>query len=538
MTPGQKVLQANQSYVPFLGERMSFVRGLDPLGLQNTSNATFTLLMPGLNNITDRVRYYSFYSWLLDEYSQRSGNTDPKEQQKFIRTAEYIVALTSQYYDGDRRGIPGSDYAWTEVQSNKLQVHDLHAGIYKPDGTTAGTYWQYSWGIFGQYYRGSLRDMGVIVDREDSKVYIRSASRDDSFVCGEKLAAAFNENIPSEKKQLFFSCLSKGKITEEQLKRLLPEFNLTKIPADSRELNLLIRLLLQKDFPLVREDEPTTFRKDTISHLLDFVRTKPEQFDDRQFIYSVYDKKGIVSGAPETILLGWYFYQFNEFWQYANTSIFSGTLDYLENNHGPNWVGLHHFVKKVTKRVVGKFIDHNLLQEENGKLLEVLDKIEPDEYEFKESTSNNSQIEKIFYGFLTIFSLYLNNSQELRSLKGFGESANIARDGEGSGYFLREFKVKVEMPLYDYLRQFILRNIIYRHQYVAYRKMRGSGQSTEKFIIEDQHIRYLDNFGAGYTGPRIRNLITFLKDLGVLAQDDTLTNYGKRILNQIMIIDD
>ena len=63
---------------------MNFIRGLDPLGLQNTSDSTFSILLPGLNNVTGRIRYYSFYCWLLDEYSKRVGSTDPKEQRNSI----------------------------------------------------------------------------------------------------------------------------------------------------------------------------------------------------------------------------------------------------------------------------------------------------------------------------------------------------------------------------------------------------------------------------------------------------------------------
>ena len=80
----EKVIRNNQSLVPFFGERLSFIRGLDPLGLQNTSDATFSMLLPGLNNVTGRIRYYSFYCWLLDEYSKRNGSTNPEDQKKFI----------------------------------------------------------------------------------------------------------------------------------------------------------------------------------------------------------------------------------------------------------------------------------------------------------------------------------------------------------------------------------------------------------------------------------------------------------------------
>jgi len=166
----------------FFGERLSFVRGLDPLGLQNTSDSTFSILLPGLNNVTGRIRYYSFYSWLLDSYSKESGSTNPKDQRQFIRRAEFIVALISQYVDGDSSAIPGSNYANTEVNIKQLTEHNLQEGTYKSDGSTRDTYWNYPLGAFGQYYLGSLRDIGIVIERENhAGLYVRTSRRENEY---------------------------------------------------------------------------------------------------------------------------------------------------------------------------------------------------------------------------------------------------------------------------------------------------------------------------------------------------------------------
>ena len=535
----QKVIKNNESIVPFFGERMSFIRGLDPLGLQNTSDATFTLLLPGLNNVTGRIRYYSFYCWLLDEYSKRNGSTDPEVQRKFMRTAEYIIALSSQFYDGDNGSIPGSNYAKVEVQNEEITIHDLSAGIFKPDGTTAKTYWNFGWGAFGQYYLGSLRDIGIIIDRESNGgVYTRTNSREDGFVSGEILAQAFNQSIPSVKKELYFTCLENGSISETQLQQLLPEFNLTHVPEGSEEQRLLTRLLIQKDYPLRIEEEPAMLRNESIYHLLKFAQSEPEKFSDRQFVYSAYDSKGLRDGEREPSLFGWYYYQFNEFWHYSNTSILNGTLDYLESTNGPNWVALSQFVDEVTGLVVDRFQEEGLSAEPSDLLSDVLEKLNPDEYQYLNSASQGSKTEKAFYGFLLMFSEYLNNTEELVLLKEYGENNELAKDGEGSGYFLLQLRVKLTSSLQDFIREYIFKNVIYRHQYVAFRKIRGGGLSTQKFIIEDHHIRYLGNFEAGYTGPRIGSLISFLKDLNIISTDNKLTEYGAEVLNQITPADD
>ena len=79
----------------------------------------------------------------MDEYSKRIGSTNPNEQKKFIRTAEFIIALSSQFYPGDNGSIPGNNYAKLEIQNKEIDFYDLNAGIYKPDGTTANTYWNF-----------------------------------------------------------------------------------------------------------------------------------------------------------------------------------------------------------------------------------------------------------------------------------------------------------------------------------------------------------------------------------------------------------
>mgnify|MGYP006100041197 FL=1 len=534
----QKVIKNNQSIVPFFSERMNFIRGLDPLGLQNTSDSTFSILLPGLNNVTGRIRYYSFYCWLLDEYSKRVGSTDPIEQIKFIRTAEYIIALSSQFYSSNNGSIPGSNYAKLEIQNKEINVHDLNAGIYKLDGTTANTYWNFRWGAFGQYYLGSMRNIGIIINRDsEGGIYTRTSSRDESFISGEMLAQSFASNIDPEKSETFFDCISKGKINEDQIENLLPDFNLAIVPDGTEEEAQLIQLLLQKDYPLRIEEDPTTLRKQTISHLLNFSDSNPAAFNDREFIYAAYNRKGIIDGKVDDSLFGWFYYQFNEFWHYANTSIFNGVLDHLEDSCGPNWIPLNQLVDEVGQSVINTLETENFIKNSNDKVSEVLINIDLNEHDLFQKIYKSKKTEKVFYGFLLIFSKYLNNQNDLVSLKEYGDKNDLGKDGEGPGYFLTQFRVKMSTSVLDFVKEYIFKNIIYRHQYVAFRKIGGGGLSTQKFIIEDHHIRYLGNFEAAYTGPRIGNLISFLKDLNILSSDNQLTEKGVSIFNQISLND-
>ena len=74
------------------------------------------------------------------------------------------------------------------------------------------------------------------------------------------LTKTFATNIDSEKSDLFFDCISNGKINEDQLKKLLTDFNLTKFTISSEDESKLIQLLLQKDYLLRIQEDPKTLR--------------------------------------------------------------------------------------------------------------------------------------------------------------------------------------------------------------------------------------------------------------------------------------
>ena len=49
------------------------IRGLDHLGVQAPSIALYTQLLPGITNVTNRARYYSFHPWLIRSFEITIG---------------------------------------------------------------------------------------------------------------------------------------------------------------------------------------------------------------------------------------------------------------------------------------------------------------------------------------------------------------------------------------------------------------------------------------------------------------------------------
>ena len=68
-------------------------RGLDHLGVQAPCIALYAQLVPGITNVTDRARYYSFNPWLIRSFEQRYRDHSIDEFRRVLRRAECLFAL-------------------------------------------------------------------------------------------------------------------------------------------------------------------------------------------------------------------------------------------------------------------------------------------------------------------------------------------------------------------------------------------------------------------------------------------------------------
>jgi len=513
MSSNSNILKDSKSFAPFLSTKLSFVRGLDPLGLSNTSDATFSMLLPGLNNVTGRIRYYSFYCWLLSQYEALEIK---KEQRFFIRKAEYLVALIAQTFEKDITGIPGSNYAFKRYDEGTA-TFNLEEGVGSNSDTTEGTYWKYSWGAFGQYYLGSLRDIGLISEKSES-----IAVHSDLRVSPQDLGRAFNQNLRKEDVQSFLKCISKGSVSRNELGELNTSFNLSKVPEGTEEEKLLLNLLLQLDHPTDREKK-TIHRNTTIRQLLASIELNGK-IKDREFVVEAFNKRGVFETGKErnTTYFGWYYYQVNEFWTYANTAILNGLLHDLATEYQKSWVPIQRLTHDLSADL---FVDGQ------RTFSEYLSEQEFDLESLKSDIDQSSGGERVLHGFKMIFGLYQFIQPDLHSLHTYGLENNLLRSGNAPGYFTSVFKQESKSNLDAFIQGYLQQHIIQRHQMVAFRKMGSGTLSTEKFVVEEGLIRYIDNFEPAYTGPRIGNLLSFLKDLNIFSEEFELNSSGQELLN-------
>ena len=113
------MLRSNKSYAPFMGDNKPLSVGLNPLGIRTASEQLFTTLLPGLNVVTLRIRYYSFYCWLLKSFYAKRTEAKKADLQRHIRMSELLMALihAQSNFSG---GVPGITRKMSSISTKML----------------------------------------------------------------------------------------------------------------------------------------------------------------------------------------------------------------------------------------------------------------------------------------------------------------------------------------------------------------------------------------------------------------------------------
>ena len=520
------VINTGQWKAPFWGASKKFITGLDMLGMQNASIATYAVLLPGLTNLTRRIRYYGFYMWLLEQYAKTKGIVSVLEFQRFMRRGELILAFVMAHNQTEEFGVVGSLYARKWLQADMDPI-DIAAGA---DRGNDNIYWQYSSGAFGQYYQGALSSMGLIAPSEnESRIFVCTPDY------GRKLAGLFENTIDETTREIYLEAIDRGTVSREELSALGKEFSLTSIQPLSKEWEFYIEMLFGKDYPTIETIAGhNTFRLETILLYMEYLKN-PKQFEiagtfPRSFHYRQWDVKPFMD---YTACMGWYYYSLNEFAQYALGMILWAFLVELDRQGS---IPLPEMVNTFTD------LSHSALLEslEINKNLSDLSFQEFSNDLYQQGfipvfytnemgqTGNKVIFEKVVHAMKVLALIYQHDKQQLTKLQADSRKHGMYRNGDVTELF-SWIQKNEHHNLHTFLRKLLLQQIINRHIEVAMRKMRNRNENTLKFILDDNILKPVSIVEPIWTSPRINTLHQFLIDLK-LVEGNTLTNLGRQLL--------
>ncbi len=483
-----------------------FKGGRDPLGIQNSSIATYTKLLPGLTNLTRHIRYYSLYCWLLSEYDKLeiSGKTS-LHQYNFIRRAELGMAFIMK--DQGVGSIVGAMFI------NQKRYKLIDEGIYNiADGADFDSnekYWTFKTGAFGQYYLGSLIYY-ELVKIEEGRFYLRKK--------GKELAMAFSLSVEANTRDLFIECILDGRIEEKEINKL-QSLAIHNIALKSKEWQSLNHLL-------IKEDEESSFRKETIYLLLRDLNNAIEidDFVKNRFLHVNEDKSVAAS-------FGWYFYYLCECLHYSVDSIFCLVLNKIHDLHNPPIrVLTEDIVSSIMSTLDGKYKTIDEWKNDTlGNIDELYDKL-------RETIKNQEYIQAAFLSLTLLLRLFNEFEMNKKAILGFEKQNDLKRQrgilSEGLNAYVSQY---LSWPISKYIPTLVTQ-IMQEHTIIAIGKMGRNNSDLRKFIYEEGRIVLVEIRYPVETSPRVDSLFNYLKDLSYLDSNNNLTdvaynflrNYGKK----------
>lgn len=499
--------------------------GLDPLGMQNSSVNLYQTFLPGISNVTLRMRYYGLYAWLNRVYGQKIGDTNPETWKRYIRRTEALYALIACRHGGET-GVAGIDWATKKLNNPNSEIIDF-AQDAEPGSETH--YLQQAWGAYGAAYGSQVSEIGILTTVGHPIPVLTEE-------IGEPLAAVFDEAMGTLAKQ-FFEVIKRGSVSMTELDKfsvLAP----SEIDLTGEERAHYQAILLRKP---KTEDASALSRRLSVLLILKvagLLGRAPKPDDIRWILYAGHDSEGraldLAPPSLEAQRQRWWVYHANDLSHVAMETLLKFALDQLSN-----------FPAGITlERLIGLCVDEisdaadSWPQDWEAFLEELTPAVnayEADDPEAEWSLSRDivrgaGRKEKFCPPELPWKAVKLLAIIHKRSQEGdrdiAAELGHFNPDAFRSLLSETRFLDRnLKAPFGNIIAKIIEERVIRRHMWVALRKFRYQRDYTFLIEMDEGRIRLREKDGPVFTNPRLGPAITFLKDIHLVGGQG-LTDLG------------
>jgi hypothetical protein len=502
--------------------------GLDPLGMQNSSVSLYQSLVPGIGNVTLRMRYYGLYAWLSWVYAQHMGDTNPQSWQRMIRRAEALYALIAQRR-GDEGGVTGANWARSTLDSLRGRRIDFSADA-EPKSPTY--YFKLPWGAYGLAYGSQLFEVGILEEAQGHLIPVPSAK------IGEKLARAFEKEL-GELSAPFYRAIERGQVSLDNLDRfarLAP----SGIRKGSPERKLYEDILFARTRPDNSNDIDRRSSLLLVLKIADQLKSGPTPEEVRWILYAGKDQNGRAF-EPGTATLAahadrWRIFQANDLCHVALECLLKFILDKLGDY--PRGIEPSVLITRCAEEIVSTL--KKLPLSWNAFLAGL--RLAENAYDPSLKGSEVALANEIMAMRRTDYcspevawkALTLLGLLQKRFRADTQAIANEMRDLNPTAFHSLLTEVQYldqrgEITFADIVRRIIEERVMRRHLWVALRKFQRQGDYTFLIETDDGLVRLRDKDGPVFTNPRLGPAIRFLWDIH-LINEGGLTPLGSEVL--------
>lgn len=491
-------------------------RGLDPLGIQNSGILLYQSLVPGISNVTLRMRYYGFYCWVSETYARQGASTDFDAWKSWVRRAEALYALVSA--QAGEGGVGGIDWANRRLAEDEKLID--FAGAADADGSQR-PYLRQSLGVFGGAYYTQMAEMELFTLNRHG---IQVATRD----LGKQAAAVFGQAIGPELAKLLKQKMVDGRVTVAELEKLAP-ITPSQIEIESDERAFYDSLLFARD------EEPESdarSRAATLLLVLDTARAcegRPGPEDVRWHLFD--PPADALPDHLEAQRLKWEAYQCQDLMQVASAALLAWAIALINSDsRGRTLAEIH-------DEVVLSLGEH---EEEDfaASWFEMRHSIHSGDFPFQDSwnrltSARGSPADKAATAVRLMAALH----QRYADRSDLAQAAQHGLPKRGTAYSLRTeidwLESGEETPVAVHIADYIIERVVRRHSWVAMQKLRRQRDYTFLFEQREGRLVYLSAYQPVATTPRLAPAIQFLDDIHLLDEDG-LTDMGAQVLESAL----
>jgi hypothetical protein len=507
-------------------------RGLDPLGMQTTSVALYQQLVPGISNVTLRMRYYGLYAWLARRYASDVGDTSVERWCLYLRRAEALYALVA-VHGGGERGVAGVDWA-TRALATPGAVITFHAATDRADGEPQ--YLKQKFGAFGAAYGSQLLDIGVLetVPMHDVAVPTREI--------GDPLANAFQAAIGAAA-DAFLEAAQAGAIRKADL-TLLAAMLPSRIAADGRERDLYEHLLFAGTHG---QGARGASRSHSLRLVLRIARDQGGSVRVDTLRWSLYASHCSAKSTFSALGTGedkqrfaWAVYQANDLLHLTYETILKLALDILGSS--PIGMQFEALVAQTVAQLVsalGTYPAHSWNDLCASLTLAddpVSDRDPISEFSLQRAVLRSARLESVTSedsARCAVVLLAVLHKRLGELIERIAHELPVLAQGD----FLRSLVTELRWldeheaePLHALLARIVRQRVLDRHLWVAIQKFRGPGDYTFLLESDDGRVRLRKKDGPVLTNPRLSSAVAFLEDIHLLSAKG-ITPAGLRILD-------
>ncbi|MBB3639665.1 MULTISPECIES: hypothetical protein [Variovorax] len=514
------------------------IGGLDHIGTQGPCIQIYSQLLPGITNVTDRARYYSFYPWLIRSYEERDiRRQDFNAFLEAYRRADCLFTMIAERHAqvmGDDAARHGPAMVGRETLNDAVRLvgegKSIRLSTYTTREQSTERYFANKLGGLGQYYAGTLTQLGILATVEKPWLsYTRER--------GEPIAQAFNMGVDGRS---FWQAVDADIVSAKTLDAL-QDFCPCCLPQRQGEQAALLDIFFDRKSEFEAQGAQRRKSLALLLHLAGALQAAGlSALDEATFRAATYTES-LVDGTawrpPASLAhtrLAWAYYVRNDLVSVAMQKAFSISLTALVTEPVPP-SSIEEFSQSLAKRpellkALGK-----LKAKTFGALCSSLESGAPalgdfmaNEHELSWAAARISRErlqldqEPAFLASV-VNMLALLRMRENQEAPAYGsltmDQAQLQDSPINLGSF-RERCVKWNGMTLSAVVADLIAWILKTHLHVALRKLRQSSTATFRVHPTERGIEARGDIPVpAKTNPRIRQAIRILRDVGALARE-------------------